>query len=62
MYTYTYVYMYTYICMYVCMYVSSLSLFTFMHWRKKWQPTPVCMYIYGERERLKMDLFCKTED
>ena len=21
--------------------VTSLSLFTFMHWRKKWQPTPV---------------------
>ena len=21
---------------------SSLSLFTFMHWRRKWQPTPVC--------------------
>jgi len=20
---------------------SSLSLFTFMHWRRKWQPTPV---------------------
>ena len=20
--------------------VSSLSLFTFMHWRRKWQPTP----------------------
>ena len=22
---------------------SSLSLFTFMHWRRKWQPTPVCL-------------------
>ena len=21
---------------------TSLSLFTFMHWRRKWQPTPVC--------------------
>ena len=21
--------------------VASLSLFTFMHWRRKWQPTPV---------------------
>ena len=21
--------------------VPSLSLFTFMHWRRKWQPTPV---------------------
>ena len=23
--------------------VISLSLFTFMHWRRKWQPTPVCL-------------------
>ena len=23
--------------------VTSLSLFTFMHWRRKWQPTPVFM-------------------
>ena len=22
---------------------TSLSLFTFMHWRRKWQPTPVCL-------------------
>ena len=22
---------------------TSLSLFTFLHWRKKWQPTPVCL-------------------
>ena len=26
--------------------VTSLSLFTFMHWRKKWQPTPV--FLPGE--------------
>ena len=25
---------------------TSLSLFTFMHWRRKWQPTPV--YLHGE--------------
>ena len=24
--------------------VTSLSLFTFMHWRRKWQPTPVFMH------------------
>ena len=24
-----------------CDWVTSLSLFTFMHWRRKWQPTPV---------------------
>ena len=22
---------------------TSLSVFTFMHWRRKWQPTPVCL-------------------
>ena len=27
---------------------SSLSLFTFMHWRKKWQPTPV--FLPGESQ------------
>ena len=27
---------------------SSLSLFTFMHWRKKWQPTPV--FLSGESQ------------
>ena len=26
--------------------VISLSLFTFMHWRRKWQPTPV--FLPGE--------------
>ena len=28
---------------------TSLSLFTFMHWRKKWQPTPV--FLPGESQR-----------
>ena len=23
---------------------TSLSLFTFMHWRRKWQPTPVFLF------------------
>ena len=27
-------------------YVTSLSLFTLMHWRRKWQPTPV--FLPGE--------------
>ena len=27
-------------------YATSLSLFTFMHWRRKWQPTP--MFLPGE--------------
>ena len=27
---------------------NSLSLFTFMHWRKKWQPTPV--FLPGESQ------------
>ena len=29
--------------------VSSLSLFTFMHWRRKWQPTSV--FLPGESQR-----------
>ena len=29
--------------------VTSLSLFTFMHWRKTWQPTPV--FLPGESQR-----------
>ena len=27
---------------------ASLSLFTFMHWRRKWQPTPV--FLLGESQ------------
>ena len=30
--------------------MTSLSLFTFMHWRRKWQPTPV--FLPGESQRL----------
>ena len=26
-----------------CLVATSLSLFTFMHWRRKWQPTPVLL-------------------
>ena len=29
-------------------YTTSLSLFTFMHWRRKWQPTPV--FLPGESQ------------
>ena len=29
-------------------YATSLSLFTFMHWRRKWQPTP--MFLPGESQ------------
>ena len=28
--------------------VTSLSLFTFMHWRREWQPTPV--FLPGESQ------------
>ena len=28
--------------------VTSLSVFTFMHWRRKWQPTPV--FLPGESQ------------
>jgi len=50
---------------------TSLSLFTFMHWRKKWQPTPV--YLPGESQgqgslvgcrlwgRIQMNLFSKQK-
>ena len=30
---------------------TSLSLFTFMHWRRKWQPTPV--FLPGESQGQK---------
>ena len=31
--------------------VTSLSLFTFMHWRRKWQPTPVFLPGKSQRRR-----------
>ena len=30
--------------------VTSLSLFTFMHWRRKWQPTPVFFCLENPRD------------
>ena len=35
---------------------TSLSLFTFMHWRRKWQPTPV--FLPGESQRWKSLVGC----
>ena len=35
---------------------SSLSLFTFMHWRRKWQPTPV--FLPGESQRRRSLVGC----
>ena len=35
---------------------TSLSLFTFMHWRRKWQPTPV--FLPGESQRQRSLLGC----
>ena len=32
----------------LCIVANSLSLFTFMHWRRKWQPTPV--FLPGESQ------------
>ena len=32
-----------------CGFYPSLSLFTFMHWKRKWQPTP--MFLPGESQR-----------
>ena len=42
---------------------TSLSLFTFMHWRRKWQPTPV--FLPGESQGrgslVGCHLWCRTE-
>ena len=35
---------------------TSLSLFTFMHWRRKWQPTPV--FLPGESQEQSSPLGC----
>ena len=35
-------------CFITELYATSLSLFTFMHWRRKWQPTPV--FLPGESQ------------
>ena len=34
------------VCIHTMGYYSAISLFTFMHWRKKWQPTSV--FLPGE--------------
>ena len=39
--------------------VTSLSLFTFMHWRRKWQPTPV--FLPGESQGRGSRLWGRTE-
>ena len=36
---------------------TSLSLFTFMHWRRKWQPTPV--FLPGEAQGLGSLVGCR---
>ena len=36
---------------------TSLSLFTFMHWRRKWQPTPV--FLPGESQGWRSLLGCR---
>ena len=43
--------------------VTSLSLFTFMHWRGKWQPTPVFLprESEGRRSLVCCHLRCRTE-
>ena len=42
---------------------TSLSLFTFMHWRRKWQPTPVCLpgESQGQRSLVGCRLWGRTE-
>ena len=39
--------------------MTSLSLFTFMHWRRKWQPTPV--FLPGQSQGRERLLGCRTE-
>ena len=36
---------------------TSLSLYTFMHWRRKWQPTPV--FLPGESQGLGSLVGCR---
>ena len=36
---------------------TSLSLFTFMHWRRKWQPSPV--FLPGESQGWQSLLSCR---
>ena len=36
---------------------TSLSLFTFMHWRRKWQPTPV--FLPGESQGRRILVGCR---
>ena len=42
---------------------TSLSLFTFMHWRRKWQPTPVFLpgESQGQRSLMGCRLWGRTE-
>ena len=37
--------------------VTSLSVFTFMHWRRKWQPTPV--FLPGESQGWRSLVGCR---
>ena len=36
---------------------TSLSLFTFMHWRRKWQPSPV--FLPGESQGRESPVGCR---
>ena len=40
--------------------VASLSLFAFMHWRRKWQPTPV--FLPGESQGWRSPVSCRLRD
>ena len=40
---------------------TSLSLFTFMHWRRKWQPTPVFLPGESQRQGSLVTLWGRTE-
>ena len=53
--------------------VTSLSLFTFMHWRRKWHPTPVFLpgesqgrgilegcHLWGQQSRTRLKRLCSS--
>ena len=46
--------------LYLKQWVTSLSLFTFMHWRRKWQPTPV--FLPGESQGWQSLVGCHLWD
>ena len=57
-YIYVYMYIYVYVYMYTCIYMYIPS-----YWRRKWQPTPVCLpgESQGQRSLVGCRLWGRTE-